>query len=217
MPGMWSVTVVVAVVLLLAAYLVWTGHRVERVHENRSTIGGFLGRRTATGDHWCALHHGLQDRQAVALSLARIAEHLRSRVQPAEVVGRHEPDEPRVATRRDVDITPTLGTGNDERKGIVEQGDGLDESAKVLARLDRSDEQQVPLGKAVQRRDTGHLVGADLRRVDTEWNEAEPVGGDVGRDAIVHRRLAAAQHEVGATTDLIEAATEDAVAALREL
>jgi hypothetical protein len=51
MPGMWSVTVVVAVVLLLAAYLAWTGHRVSRVHERAQSaeraLDAHLVRRAA--------------------------------------------------------------------------------------------------------------------------------------------------------------------------
>ncbi|NMO51416.1 hypothetical protein HH310_09460 [Actinoplanes sp. TBRC 11911] len=51
MPGMWSVTVVVAVVVLLAAYLLWIAHRVARMHERAQSaeraLDAHLMRRAA--------------------------------------------------------------------------------------------------------------------------------------------------------------------------
>ena len=95
---------------------------------------------------------------------------------------------------------------------------GLDQAAQVLARLDRADEQQVPLGQPIQRNDTCRSSSASTLADSTpNGTSRRRSAGEAGGDAIVHRRLAAAQHEIGATPDLIEAAPEDAVAAAGEL
>ena len=73
---------------------------IHRVDQHSRATGGLLGRRATTGDDGRALGHRLEHRQAVPLALARVAEHLGARVQRAEVVGGHEPDEPDVAAGR---------------------------------------------------------------------------------------------------------------------
>ena len=192
---------------------------VQGIDEHRSPAGHVLGAGAVRGHHGGALRHRLQHRQAEALAQARVGQGLRTGVEGAQLVGRHEAECPDVAAG-DGHVTPAARSGQDQLEVGVLGPDALerrDQAGQVLAGLDRAGEQDVGPVEAELLPGVGHLLGRGPLGTHAQRYEAQPCFADAVRREIGPRGHRRAQHQVGVAAQELETPVEGPQPAAREV
>ena len=117
----------------------------------------------------------------------------------------------------DAVVAPPFGTSHDQTRRIGKVRQRGDQTLQVLARLDGADEQEVVVGQPIELTHAGDLLLGGALGLHAERHQTQPIGVDPGCQRIVHRCLAAAQHQIGAALDLVQAAPEHGDAMAGEL
>src|SRR6185312_116233 len=148
--------------------------RVPLLHEDRRAAGNLRQRTGGRRDHRSPRRHRLDDGEAEALVPGREDEARRSPVERGELLLGHvaaELDTAGEAVLLDgplrVDPSAVILADDDEpRRAVAQQRQRLDRGTRVLAWLERADEERV--GLAVRARALGGEGGIDAVRGDDD-------------------------------------------------